>query len=591
MKKIWLVAMVIGIASMVFFGCASKDKKDDDGQKKVTSKSTVLSKVDKTKWNYNEKTDVYWQVGIPYCEKPNAIEYQTMGIFVPGVYMDAKKNADGTYTCTINKKAKSSTGYTAKDAPMIIPVLTPGYVAMAAPTEYIDTITQYTDAGFVYLYPGCRGRSEGAPAGVTDLKAALRFVRYSKDSFPGDTDKIVSYGMSGGGAQSAILGASGNSEMYIPYLQEIGAIEDMTDDIRGSMCWCPITSLEYADQGYEWNMGMSRIDLSPELQTLSNELAELFPVYINNMYLVNELGQPLTLSASSTSAEGLFQSGSYYDYLLGVVTTSLNNFLAVTSFPYTVPVQKFGNPRDIPGITSGTIAELTNVQFNSPTDGIGPVVAGGRNPDNNPGFKAVEGITLSGTYNTVEDYIKALNKNYTWVTYYPESNTATVSSVADFVKALKHATKPIGAFDSLGLTQPENIVFGYGGNPAHFDPYLGALVSNNPEYAEAFANDLTRLDSVGFPVEYRAAMYDPMNYINVFYDGYLTSEVAEFWRIRTGINQSDTALTTEVNLALALNKYGANVDFMTIWGMGHQEAELVGTPAGNFITWVHECFQ
>ena len=44
MKKIWLVAMVIGIASMVFFGCASKDKKDDDGQKKVTSKSTVLSK-------------------------------------------------------------------------------------------------------------------------------------------------------------------------------------------------------------------------------------------------------------------------------------------------------------------------------------------------------------------------------------------------------------------------------------------------------------------------------------------------------------------------------------------------------------------
>ena len=41
----------------------------------------------------------------------------------------------------------------------------------------------------------------------------------------------------------------------------------------------------------------------------------------------------------------------------------------------------------------------------------------------------------------------------------------------------------------------------------------------------------------------------------------------------------------------ALNKYGANVAFMTIWGMGHQEAELVGTPAGNFITWVHECFQ
>lgn len=38
-----------------------------------------------------------------------------------------------------------------------------------------------------------------------------------------------------------------------------------------------------------------------------------------------------------------------------------------------------------------------------------------------------------------------------------------------------------------------------------------------------------------------------------------------FWRIRTGINQGDTALNTEVNLALALENYGTDVDFETVW--------------------------
>jgi hypothetical protein len=29
----------------------------------------------------------------------------------------------------------------------------------------------------------------------------------------------------------------------------------ISDAVAGSMCWCPITSLDYADEAYEWNMG------------------------------------------------------------------------------------------------------------------------------------------------------------------------------------------------------------------------------------------------------------------------------------------------------------------------------------------------
>lgn len=69
------------------------------------------------------------------------------------------------------------------------------------------------------------------------------------------------------------------------------------------------------------------------------------------------------------------------------------------------------------------------------------------------------------------------------------------------------------------------------------------------------------------------------------------TQVASYWRIRTGINQSDTALSTEVNLALALGAYGADVDFETVWGQAHVEAERTGDSTTNFIAWVVECCQ
>ena len=40
------------------------------------------------------------QRGISYCANPADEEYETLGIFVPGIYMDATGNGDGTYTCS-----------------------------------------------------------------------------------------------------------------------------------------------------------------------------------------------------------------------------------------------------------------------------------------------------------------------------------------------------------------------------------------------------------------------------------------------------------------------------------------------------------
>ena len=52
-------------------------------------------------------------------------------------------------------------------------------------------------------------------------------------------------------------------------------------------------------------------------------------------------------------------------------------------------------------------------------------------------------------------------------------------------------------------------------------------------------------------------------------------------RLRSFINQSDTALSTEVNLTLALENYGVSVDFETVWGQGHVEAKRTGSSTEN----------
>ena len=127
------------------------------------------------------------------------------------------------------------------------------------------------------------------------------------------------------------------------------------------------------------------------------------------------------------------------------------------------------------------------------------------------------GLTISGSYETAQDYIDALNAENEWVTYDSATNTVTITSVADFVKALKNASKNVGAFDDLDAIQGENVLFGYGdGNGAHFDPVMAELLADN-------------------------------------------------------------------------ESYGADVDFETVWGQGHVEAERTGNSTENFIAWINEC--
>ena len=584
-----ITALLISAATLLgFTGCSSVKTTTDSTQ----AQTGEVSVIDNSKWNYNSDDNVYYQLGIVYCSNPADSNYENLAVFVPGDYMTASSNGDGTYTCSINDSATIN-GYTALTAPIVMPINTPGYSAQAALTSYTD-VSDYTDAGFVYVHAGCRGRDEGAPAGVTDLKAAIRYLRYSDNGIPGDAESIFTFGMSGGGAQSAIVGSTGDSSLYEPYLQQIGALSGYSDAVLGSMCWCPITNLDTADEAYEWMLGTTRTGLSDEEQQISDRLAEAYASYVNTAGIKDPNGNLLTLE---TSDNGIYQSGSYYEYIKTVIENSLNNFLADTSFPY---------DSSSSGMSGGGPAGGGGPDMGSMSDGEGP--GSGERPDSAPGESqndvesadnitrndtSSSGLTLTGTYETAQDYIDALNANGTWVAYDVSTNTATITSVDAFVNALKSASKNLGAFDQLDAGQGENTLFGYGdGSGAHFDAVLSQILNDlGNSYVSDYQTDLAKTDSAGNTVDERLNMYTPLYYLLESQGGYVTSNVAKYWRIRTGINQGDCALTTEVNLALALENYSGvtDVDFETVWGMGHTQAERSGNSTDNFIAWVNEC--
>lgn len=509
MKKIllsaWMMAMSICMNAQPGGGGGPGGGDSSGGASTTYSYGTDISSL------WQSGSDYYYIVGLFYCSSPADETYEQMGIYVPSAYLT--KNSDGSFS--INSSGTCN-GYTAATAPIVVPVNTSGYSAQSAPSGTSSTAATYTDEGFIYLWPGCRGRSHGAPLGVTDLKAAVRYYRYlaAQEKVPGNTDLIFSFGHSGGGAQSAIFGASGNSTLYDDYLNAIGANMDYKDNICGSMCWCPITNLDQADAAYEWCMGLTRSSLSSADQSISKGLASEFATYINAIGLKHPTsGETLTLSATD---DGYYQSGSYYEYTMEVINDAVSRY---------------------------------------------------------------------NSYNSAS------------VAAY---STTSSSALSSFASSYKNATKGLGAFDDYDSKgQAENTLMGIAGTAGHFDKYLAELVSTYASsYASDFTSDLasTNVDAVGKTVETRLMMYTPLYYLldnTTYYNGggSGSSTAAPYWRIRSGIKQEDTALNTEMNLALALQAHSSvkSVDFETIWGQGHTEAEDSGSASSNFIAWVKEC--
>lgn len=623
------VSLASGATLMGLAACASagsgqdvntdgSSSKEEEHDVEVDLKEFEALAIDANAWKYDKVHDVFYQLGLPYCTKPGSESYETLAIFVPGAYFEAKEHGK-TYACKVNKEA-SVGAFTATTAPVAMPINSGTLSPQSSPTSYGYTgLSTYLDAGFVYVYAGFRGRSSGyessgndvfsggAPWPVVDLKAAVRFLRYNAGVLPIDPTRIFTFGFSVGGGVSALMGTTGDSELYTPYLEAVGAAthdaegHELSDKVFGSASWCPITSFDTADAAYEWMMGQYESeDTRAEgtwTKALSLDLARSYGTYINEMDLRDEDDHELTLD--ETSAE-VYADGSYYVQVLSCIETSARDFFEHTKFPYTYTpnhITSASFPGDPNLLSAG--AGTSDVEVVT-SDASAQAATGVQKDDvSNGGTTKIESVV----YATQEDYINELNSDSWWLTYNQRSGAVRISSIGDFVHKLKRAAKGVCAFDGIDRSTVENQLFGIDeAGCLHFSQMTcDQLVEHRDAYAKAddwddslvreWTGDLIEIDSLEIDMTTRMRMFNPLYYVSGSYDGFGTAEVAPHWRVNSGIFQTDTALCTELNLVLALKHYDgvSDVAFAPVWGRGHELAEASGDAEENLVAWMIDC--
>jgi hypothetical protein len=306
-----------------------------------------------------EVTYRFWKA-IPYVANPVDVAYQSLNVSAPvaigGVAVDASNapilfaNSVGGYMPSSVADAEGVGGGGMTGMPMGQGGPTPpagaevasGGNAMLNRGERVSNAKLALAAGYVVVEPGARGRTltdaSGvyygvAPAAIVDLKAAVRYIRHNKGRIPGNTDWIVSSGTSAGGALSALLGASGDSPLFDPYLAEIGAA-DASDAIFASGDWCPITDLEHADMAYEWNWGANALASGEAAdQGVSKKLAAAFEAYQAGLGLEGKVGfGPLTAANYGDYLVRTYLAPAAETYLAALPAADRAAYLAENAF-------------------------------------------------------------------------------------------------------------------------------------------------------------------------------------------------------------------------------------------------------------------
>ena len=465
---------------------------------------------------------------------------QTMAVYVPAAYMTV--DADGNVT-GIDHDAKIGS-YTADTAPIVYLNECGGW--RSSSPRSCDT--SYIEQGMICVTAGARSRDavseDGsvntgkAPTPVVDLKSGIIALRANTGVIPGDKDRIVSIGTSGGGQMSSILGASGNMSEYYPYLYEAGALgvtknadgsysSAIADNIYGAQLYCPIADIEDADLAYAWwwvdladDGGTYRGSTMTAFERRLQELeADAFVEYLNGLGLKDADGNALTL-------DGL-RSGSYYDAVLANVSDALNAMVEA-----------------------------------------GEIDPAAEYPDSSD-----------------------------WLVQKDDGSWA-VTDMRGFMIGtglVNNRNKAIPGFDTMDRSA-ENDAFGTPDQKAvHFSRSVAQILSDNYEELSRLEGfDVEQVDSyiedalTGEGADDIAKQADLLNATEIMLgaNGLQAVDPAQYWRDRSGTADQHTSFSVGFNILLAAQMDGLDVDYHLVWNMGHGSQE--GSSTGTFIDWVNE---
>lgn len=434
-------------------------------------------------------------------------------------------------------------------------------------TSDTDKVGAALSRGFVYVNIASRSRgaiaADGAyadglyqgkaPAAIVDAKAAVRYLRLNDAAMPGDATRIVVNGTSGGGAQSTQLGATGNSDDYLPYLQAVGAAgidstgkSGLKDDVLAVVAYCPIQDLGSADLAYEWMYNV----LDSRALVATDQKAGLIKDASGAMLVRASNPDP----AGSAELAGKFVA---YQASLGLKDDSgaaltTDNMLAALQVEFKKAAEK--------QIKAGKPFVAYGTYGDHPGNGVG----GG-----------------SGAVHYLNDYIAA-----------DGAGTVTSFNLRNYLKfvATQARLKAVPAFDQRG--QSAALATTATADGAGFANYTGGESDLFGTAAQVYANfteygwnhnDGARGTDVQSDVglantgytwaanPQRTFLLNQYKLVNALaYVGKNTA-ITPYWRIRVGARDRDTSFTVAYNLSRAL-KADSNVkavDYGLAWDVGH----------------------
>ena len=462
---------------------------------------------------------------------------QTMLVYVPAAYLAT--DDDGNVT-GVNHEGTAG-NYTADTAPIVYLNECGGWKSSSP--RSCDT--SYIEQGMVYVTAGARSRDAvgdngtltgKAPTQMADLKSGVIALRANRDVIPGDTDRIISVGTSGGGQMSSIFGASGNMPEYYEYLYAAGALgvtksDDGTyssafpDNIYAAQCYCPIADIENADMAYAWwwvdladaggTYGDSFTAFDRRLQELE---ADAFVEYLNGLNLKDADGNALTL-------DGL-RAGTYYDAILQNVSDALNAAAAGDVDPATA----------YPDSAAWLVQNDDGTW--SVTDMAGFMIGTGLVNQRNkaiPGFDPFDKSAENDAFGTPADAAVHFSR-----------------SVAEILQANYDELSALDGFDAEQV-----------------DAYISEALTGDG--ADAISRQADLLNATE---------------IMLGNNGLKPVNPALYWRDRSGTADQHTSFSVGYNICLAAQSLGLDADYHLVWDMPHGSEE--GTSTGTFIDWIHE---
>ena len=427
--------------------------------------------------------------------------------------------------------------------------------------------------GFVYINVASRSRGATAPAGVyddgiyqgkspaaiVDAKAAVRYLRLNDSLMPGNANRIVVNGTSGGGAQSTQLGATGDSADYLPYLKAAGAAgvdtngrSSISDSVFAISAYCPIQDMGSADLAYEWMFNA----LDTRKLVSADQKAGLI-VDANGNELVRASNPDPTGSATLMNKFATYQASLGLKNDAGAALTTSNMMAALeTEFKKAA--------------STYVKAGKTFVAYNAFGSAAANGVAGG-----------------SGTLYYKNDFIDV-----------DASGTVNSFNLSNYLKfvAKQARLKAIPSFDQVGqtpalaatptadTTKAGATIYGnYSGGESNLFGTAAQVYSNFTEYAWNNNNGGDAINAKQSDVGLKntgntwanhpqqAYLLNQYKMINALAYIGKTDGITPNWRIRVGARDRDTSFTVAYNMSRALKADAKvqDVDFALHWDQGH----------------------